>query len=221
MKLTFIPPSCSVKHITYPAAPRNGGPVFRQPLYGEWDVMPKYNEWRGLAHVPSRTVWNNNLELSTMKIPHFWDHAKKTPFQWLDIGMFGKRCKELPLDGAIAVFDWVPVDRLTPWGMRHQLITKWFDTLDRYECPGLGQIFTPEILRVTPRRFGACDLSNGKVGGDMPSLVEAFARGLKEWSKDKFDLLEGIVLKRVDSPYPVQLIGPKRKTDNWIKHRWD
>lgn len=212
-----------IKPITYPAAPRNGGPVFRQPLRGEWDVMPKYNEWRGLAHVKSRTVWNNNLELSTMQIPHFWEYAEKTPFQWLDIGMFGKRCKELPLDGAVAVFDWVPVSPAadTQWKVRHELITKWFNTLPLDQVPKPGQIFTPEILRVTPRRFGACDQSNGKVGGDMPSLVEAYARGLKEWSKDKFDLVEGIILKRTDSRYPIQLVGPKRKTDDWIKHRWD
>jgi len=31
---------------------------------------------------------------------------------------------------------------------------------------------------------------------------------------------EGIVTKRLDSPYPVQLRNPAETTPAWMKHRW-
>jgi hypothetical protein len=39
----------------------------------------------------------------------------------------------------------------------------------------------------------------------------------KEWGADFY---EGIVAKRVDSAYPIQLRSPETKCSFWIKHRW-
>jgi hypothetical protein len=34
-------------------------------------------------------------------------------------------------------------------------------------------------------------------------------------------LYEGIVAKRSDQPYPMQLRGPEVRTPYWMKHRFD
>jgi hypothetical protein len=45
---------------------------------------------------------------------------------------------------------------------------------------------------------------------------------LKEFNrKVGVEFYEGIVMKRADSLYPVQLRSSKEETREWVKHRWE
>jgi hypothetical protein len=40
----------------------------------------------------------------------------------------------------------------------------------------------------------------------------------KKWNAEVF---EGLVAKKLDSPYPRQLRSPNQESPHWVKHRWD
>ena len=51
----------------------------------------------------------------------------------------------------------------------------------------------------------------------MPWFVLALAERNRQSAADFY---EGIVMKRVDAAYPMQLRSPHLETPYWVKHRW-
>jgi hypothetical protein len=48
--------------------------------------------------------------------------------------------------------------------------------------------------------------------------LQDFNRHINSTGLNSF--FEGVVLKRLDSPYPVQRLNPERETPTWTKHRF-
>jgi len=60
----------------------------------------------------------------------------------------------------------------------------------------LPPVFTPDLAMST---WGSLQLANGFLACDF---------------------YEGLVAKRGDSPYPIQLRSPDEEFSGWVKHRW-
>lgn len=217
-----------MKLITYPARPRNGGPTPREPARGRWFVSPKYNEWRCVAHTPTRTLWNRKGERSSLDVPALWQHVSELGerglqccVDWLDIGVFGKRVKELPMKGAVVVFDIIPsthADNVLTYEKRREIRNRAFPELMMEHIPAPYQVFSPEECMIGNPEHEQFP-GHGRVN-TFPGRLDSFIRGLK-LIPHTHDLFEGVVLKRADSLYPMQSHNPDIECGDWIKHRWD
>lgn len=205
--------------ITYPARPVNGGQLdLAPPKVGKWAWEPKVNGWRALVHGPSRTAWNRKGEpLSIAKdlmpaINELQHLSNETYISWWDCEALARR-HEIG-KGGLVVLDWVPVnnDIPVPWRnrkdfiMRHVQIPVTTLTLWEELCEK-GQPLRQRLFH-------------------LPDFTEEDARervwqGLQE-ANQRFDapFYEGVVAKRVDSLYPVQLNDPEQHCLAWMKHRW-
>ena len=187
---------------TYPARPINGGPLNRpMPKPGDWAYEPKYNEWRTLIHVPTGTMFNRHNEPFSIaaEFSPALERLKSSPFEWLDCGANERRhdagrCSLIVFDAPL-----VPGS----YEVRRRLIEKNFTRL------------WPKYLPVEDAVY--CSFS-------LPMNAEAalgFYELLRSLNKQfGFDFYEGIVAKRIDAAYPLQLISGEQETPAWVKHRW-
>jgi hypothetical protein len=194
---------------TYPARPTNGGALPSAPAkVGEWSFEPKYNGWRALIHVPTGAMYNRQLKRLSIE-PEFHRALMKmcvtlsaAAFEWVDAEALA-RCSNVR--GTLIAFDVIPGD-----GMAHATYVErhgWLKTaLDVHE---LDELPEPESVYLAPScpHFGCAWAIYSKLRG----FNESFGR----------KLYEGIVAKRSDKPYPIQLRGPEVRTPFWMKHRFD
>lgn len=194
------------KLIGYPPAPTNGGRFEDAPeKIGDWVWQPKVNEWRGICHVPSSTVWSQYGDLSTVeqqgKITAALAELK--PFsqvlEWLDIGLFENR-HDL-MKGSIVVFDWI-TGKKSHWD-RRLILQQWFTALP---C-------TPDAIREA--KAGVYLINEWYLMA--PNIWEGLQKINAALGKPFY---EGLVAKRRDAIYPLQRRA-KGKTHLWVKHRFD
>ena len=198
--------------LTYPARPVQGGPLPGAPAKtGEWYYEPKVNEERALLHVPTGTLFNRHGQgfsktllfgeaLATLR-----DAIGNDPhLAWLDCGAFGFRHK-LGL-GSLLIFD-APACPGT-WKARQALLQtlhgSCIATVWRYldEPPPSGHaLLFPSPLAPVP-------------------LLEIWNRLQTRNRTLGVELFEGLVAKRADGLYPIQLLSPAREFPGWVKHRW-
>jgi len=186
--------------LTYPARPINGGPL-DQALQktGVWCYEPKYNGWRALVHVPSRTMFNRKGE--TLSIMHEFQTAlSKIPPQ----------------------LEWVDCEALE---RRHG---RGRGSLIVLDCPALADLDYEErrdwLERSIPQApFGP----NGFGCNEILLPPNRFDDVCKTWkvlqqlnAETNCEFYEGLVAKRVDSIYPIQIHSPEREFPFWVKHRW-
>jgi ATP-dependent DNA ligase len=194
---------------TYPARPCNGGALeSAPPKVGEWSFEPKYAGWRALIHVPTGAMYNRQLQRLSIE-PEFY-RALHTlcatlsaqAFQWVDAEALA-RCSNVR--GALIVFDVIPGDGLAhaTYLDRH----KWLKTV--LAVHELDELPEPESVLLAP----SCP------SFICASTIYATLRDLNEKLGRK--LYEGVVAKRNDKPYPIQLRGPEVRTPYWMKHRFD
>ena len=184
--------------LTYPARPVNGGHLkYALPKIGRWYYEPKYNGWRALVHVPTGTMWNRHGELLT--IAHEFTAAlellKQTAFLWLDVEALERRhnvCR-----GTLIVLD----------------------------CPSHGGAYVERraslldgVLLLHPYTTPA---------NNAVYLTPSYTDHWNVWEtlQDSNRILgcqfyEGLVAKRADSRYPIQLNNPDQATPTWMKHRF-
>lgn len=198
--------------ICYPPAPVNGGKLdTAPPKVGKWVWQPKVDGWRGVVHVPTRTVWSQYGKLSSINdkfvvaLSYLRDF---TPSQceWLDVELMENR-HDL-MRGCIIILDWIEPE--LPFMRRRALLRSLFPVLP---------IDVSRLLQET----------GGQVR-DSVYLISQWDDGydplkLYTWLKQENELIghkfyEGLVAKRVDAPY---LFGqkPKQVTPDFIKHRFD
>lgn len=228
---------------TYPARPINGGPLPKAPLKsGNWFYEPKYNGWRALVHVPTGTMFNRKGEKLSIagefsaalrKLRTFLPDGH--PIEWLDCEALERRHQMGR--GSLFVLDFIPpkdeamfhdpdaspmffgLHPESDYDRRRQILTSifgdsftWADDKCLARVPATDQIYlTPSI-----KACNALPLWN--------ELTQANAI-LREWQKAKGvakpqDFYEGVVAKRADARYPVQLRRPDEETHTWMKHRW-
>lgn len=195
----------------YPPAPMNGGCLTCETpgKIGDWGWEPKIDDWRGVCHAPSSTVWNQYGVPSTVekqgKIDIALAHIRSLSFavEWLDIGIMENRHDMMR--GCIVVFDIMGTSMtLTE---RRAVLNTMFPTLP--PAPALLEAGT-----VHDRVYLIPQWRNLR---DPLALQQQLQ---DENAKIGRKFYEGLVAKLLSSLYP-NCQRAKTKISAWQKHRFD
>lgn len=195
-----------MKPLTYPARPVNGGPLDKAiPKSGVWEFEAKYNGWRAEIHTPSGTMFNrhgNELSIASEFKPAL-EKLKGLGIEWVD-------CEALERRHGLGRSSLIVLDIIVP------------------EAPSKQRRFTLELAAAVAGISVHKEL-NKPVENDAVYLPMRwqFSGAAQFWPILKqcnqvlgCDFYEGIVAKRADSFYPIQLVSPGRDFPFWMKHRW-
>jgi len=200
--------------LTYPARPIQGGRLeLAPPKRGEWFAEPKVNGWRALVHTPSGAMWNRHGKRLT--IAHCFKDALDELRDLGDEGLVWADCEALQrrhdvARGTLIVLDAIPADpKFTPtYQERRAFLESLRIPQERFSC-GIHEGEPRPLLLTTS--VPACD----------HNALLAFYFGLKEASHTlKAPFFEGIVMKKADAPYPIQLRSSTEECRAMIKHRF-
>jgi ATP-dependent DNA ligase len=193
--------------LTYPARPVNGGHLdFALPKIGDWSYEPKYNDWRTLIHVPTRGMWNRHGQPST--IARYFGEALHTlcdtlnaeAWDWVDCGALERR-HEMS-QGTLIVFDVVPAIQFSNETYTER--RRWLETTLSI-APLDPKLILPDSVYLAPNNL-------------QPVTAWQELQNLN--TQVGCDYYEGLVAKRRDSPYPVQINSSEQTTPTWMKHRF-
>lgn len=221
---------------TYPARPLNGGPFEKaRPKPGRWAAEPKFNGWRALIHVPSDAMFNRHGERLSIasEFESSLEILRATldseAFKWVDCEALDRR-HELAR-GTLIVLDVIP-EPVSPMirpplvpcaaasaGCRDKTPP---DYLERRSW--LTPLAPPLTLMEVKSRTVYLTPSTEAIGhgttGEIatPRMMWAECRAANQRLGAVF--YEGIVMKRLDSLYPIQTRSAEETTTVWVKHRW-
>ena len=194
---------------TFPARPINGGPFPKaRPKPGDWFYEPKYNGWRALVHIPTGTMFNRQLQPLTIAAE------------------FAEALNALRCTLDAEAFKWADCEALE---RRHNVGQGTLILLDVIPEPAFAQATWLERRAWIPNSvLWECHPSNKPGNGSLyksPRIAPLYAADVwlhlqeinQRWGCDFY---EGLVAKRADAPYPIQLHSPDQETTAWIKHRW-
>jgi len=193
-----------MKPPTFPARPIDGGPFTGAPdKIGEWRAEPKYNGWRALVHIASGSMFNRQLEPLSIQnefatvLAQLRAVFSNSLVQWAD-------CEALERRHAAARGTLILLDLVIPHATYAERRAAFGAT--GIACRGMSETIKPHSLYVPPSYRDA---------------QKAWNLALTERRRQSAsDFYEGIVMKRVDAVYPVQLRSPHAETPAWVKHRW-
>lgn len=207
------------KLITYPARPKNGGNWESAPmkLGGKWGYEPKYNGWRVLVHVPTATMFNRHGQ-PLSNAHEFQDAVLRLqlsgcPYEWLDCEGLGRRH---PIgQGALIILD--IIDRCTtPYPERIMVSTReWKDAPPIHT---LVEQPKPNSVLFVPGPFSGEQFPVDHEANEVSWVWHMMQKKNKEWGCQFY---EGMVAKRYNSNYPIQLLDSGIETPDWYKHRWE
>jgi len=196
--------------ISYPARPLQGGKLDRAPKKtGLWYAQPKYNGWRALVHCPSGTMWNRHG--GRLSIAHEFDAALRELQKLSEVGLIWADCEAMERRHnvgrrSLIVLDWI----LEAGSPTYEERREFLESLVPLEQMSLGEGTIPEdSVLLTP--------SIDDKDGAALRLYESL-RTINQTAKA--DVFEGVVMKRAESLYPVQLRSATEESRAWIKHRW-
>lgn len=209
--------------LTYPARPISGGLLVDKPwqwtLPGDdWWFEPKANGWRVLIHVPSKTMWNRNGELSSI------EREFDTPIAKLkERGVVWADCEALERRHNIGRGSLVLLDVLS-----HE------DEEQLYCAPYLQRrCYIRECgypLRISASNCGPNNLyhlSSFRLSGAGAYLADGTSSVSLVWDQMKqtnkmlgVPFWEGFVAKRAGSKYPIQTASPDIEFRGWVKRRF-
>jgi ATP-dependent DNA ligase len=182
----------TITPLTYPARPINGGALERAlPKVGKWRAQPKWDGWRALVHVPSGAMFNRLGE--PLSIGHEFDESVR----WLQKQhdpIVWLDCEALARRHAFARGTLIVLDAILP---RRTYLERRMKLLE--SLPVAGKTVEGNSVYLTPSEPNALALYDSL--RDNP-------------------LFEGVVCKREDSLYPIQLQDARREFHQWIKHRY-
>jgi hypothetical protein len=189
---------------TFPARPIDGGLLIGAPAkIGEWRAEPKYNGWRALVHIQSGAMFNRQLEPLSIQnefataLTELRAVFSNSLVQWAD-------CEALERRHAISRGTLILLDLVIPHATYAERRAA-FGAMG-IACRDIGETIKPDSLYVPPSYR------------DAP---KAWNLALVERNRESAaDFYEGIVMKRVDAVYPMQLRSPHVETSAWVKHRW-
>ena len=200
--------------ITYPARPIQGGRLeLAPPKRGVWFAEPKYNGWRALVHTQSGTMWNRHG--SKLTIVHCFKDALDELRDLADEGLIWADCEALErrhqiARGTLIVLDAIPHDStFTPsYAERREFLESLRIPLEPFSS-GLHDGDAAPLLITTSRMV------------TTQNETLAFYCGLRQANLTLgAEFFEGVVMKRADAAYPVQLRGSSEECRAWCKHRF-
>jgi hypothetical protein len=201
-----------MKPITYPARPINGGPfgLVSRKAVQLWS--PKLNGWRALLHAPTRSIFNRHGEELSIagEFTEALEHLSRSSVEWLDCEALERR-HDIGR-GCLIILDAVVPD-LTATD-RYRLLAK---EAHRLGWPGLGIANRPQANQACLMEQTALSDATSSGRQILMHWWTWMQRLNGEWGADFY---EGLVAKRTDSLYPIQLRSPEAESPFWIKHRW-
>jgi ATP-dependent DNA ligase len=199
-----------IKPVSYPARPTQGGKLeLAPPKRGRWVAEPKLNGWRALVHTPTGAMWNRLGE--SLTIADCFRPALAKLSALAACGIVWADCEALERRhnygrGTLIVLDVIPAFAPLPYEARRAMLESLL--------PVDGSLGGDTSL---PVPSGALVLAP-TIQGDE---ALAFYNRLRAANRViRCDFFEGVVMKREDSIYPVQLRSPGEKTRAWMKHRF-
>lgn len=199
--------------ITYPARPIQGGRLeLAPPKRGMWYAEPKLNGWRALIHTPTGTMWNRHGTLLT--IADCFRPALAMLSKLVNRGLVWADCEALERRhnlgrGTLVVLDLVTESSTPDYMQRRALLEALLPT---------DEVFSGNTTRPVP--CGIASLAPTHRAGSHADAL-AFYRRLRAANRALgCDFFEGLVMKRADSAYPVQLRSPTEEYRGWVKHRF-
>jgi hypothetical protein len=207
--------------LTYPARPVNGGHLkYALRKVGQWSYEPKYNGWRAIVHVPTSAMWNRHGERLTIArefVPALEALKRAEPFEWLDVEALERRhslgrgslivldCPSAPSphmrgegQGEVSNFDYEARTTLLYAGI---IASGIGECLIQTLTPADNHVYIPPVYGESER---------DELWQQLQEVNKALG----------CDFYEGLVAKRNDSLYPLQLNSPDQTTPTWMKHRF-
>ena len=199
--------------LTFPARPIQGGRLeLAPPKRGLWYAEPKLNGWRALIHTPSGTMWNRHGALLT--IADCFQPALATLAKLASRGLVWADCEALERRhnlgrGTLVVLDVIPESGTPSYEQRRAML----ESLLRRDA-----VFAGDASRMVP--CGAVVLTPTLRAVSHADALEFYQRLRAANRALGCDFFEGVVMKRTDSPYPVQLRSATEEFRGWVKHRF-
>ena len=199
--------------ITFPARPIQGGRLeLAPPKRGLWYVEPKFNGWRAMIYTPTGTMWNRHGDLLT--IADCFRPALAALAKLAAQGLVWADCEALERRhnlgrGTLVVLDFVPESGAPTYEQRRAFLESQLQS---------NPVFSGDTNHPVP--FGVAILApNHRVASKAGAL--AFYERLRAANRALgCDFFEGVVMKRADSLYPVQLRSATEVCRGWCKHRF-
>lgn len=192
--------------LTYPARPINGGHLEHAGRkFASWSYEPKYNGWRAMVHASTGTMWNRHGKCLTIasEFAVALEKLKSCPFEWLDVEALERR-HNLGR-GSLIVLD-CPALRED---YEHRVAALYRGIVGTGVGDTLIQVLKPEENKVyIPPSYGEEERD------ELWQQLQNVNRCLK------CEFYEGLVAKKNDSLYPIQLNSPEQTTVHWMKHRF-
>ncbi len=199
--------------ITYPARPIQGGRLeLAPPKRGLWFAEPKLNGWRALIHTPTGTMWNRHGTLLT--IADCFRPALATLAKLASGGLVWADCEALERRhnlgrGTLVVLDVIPESSTQTYEQRRATLELLLPSYPVFAgdisgpVPCGGVVLTPTLR------------------ADSHAGALAFYQRLRAANRALgCDFFEGVVMKRSESTYPVQLRSATEEFRGWVKHRF-
>ena len=199
--------------ITYPARPIQGGRLeLAPPKRGVWYAEPKLNGWRALIHTPTGTMWNRHGALLT--IGDCFRPALETLAKLASRGLVWADCEALERRhnlgrGTVVVLDAVPESGAPSYVERRGLLESLLS------CDA---VFSGDTTRTVP--CGVVVLTPATRVESQTAVLTFYQRLRNANRLLGCDFFEGIVMKRADALYPVQLRSATEECRWWVKHRF-
>ena len=191
---------------TYPARPINGGPLdVALAKHGDWRYEPKYNGWRALVHIATGAMFNRHGQRLTIEgefkpaLEQLRGTLDAEAFQWADCEALERRHNIGR--GSLIVLDVIPEasHRAAAYLERR----RWLEAV--LEMPTLSVPPEDNQVALVPSDYAS-------------DALWMFTRRANVTLGCAF--YEGVVAKRADKPYPIQLLSAGREFPFWMKHRW-
>lgn len=200
--------------LTFPARPIHGGRLeLAPPKRGVWFAEPKFNGWRALVHTPSGTMWNRHG--GRLSIAPCFKEALDELRDLADEGLIWADCEALErrhhiARGTLIVLDSIPSDLMfTPGYAERREFLESLRLPQETFSGGFHEGETAPLL-LTTSRMVTC-----------PNESLAFYHSLRQANRSLgAEFFEGVVMKRADAPYPVQMRSSTEESRAWIKHRF-
>jgi ATP-dependent DNA ligase len=199
--------------LTFPARPIQGGRLeLAPPKRGLWYAEPKLNGWRALIHTPTGTMWNRHGTLLTIADcfrPALAALAKLSPrgLVWADCEALERR-HNLGR-GTLVVLDVIPESGTPIYTARRAMLESLLPCDPVFDGDSSRPVPSGAVVLTPTRR------------ADSHAQALAFYQRLRDANcMLGCDFFEGVVMKRADSAYPVQLRGASDEFRGWVKHRF-
>ena len=199
--------------LTFPARPIQDGRLgLAPPKRGLWFAEPKLNGWRALIHTPTGTMWNRHGTLLT--IADCFQPALASLSNLASRGLVWADCEALERRhnlgrGTLVVLDVIPESGTPIYIARRALLESLLPCDPVFDGDSSRPVPSGAVVLTPTRR------------ADSHADALAFYQRLRDANRVLgCDFFEGVVMKRADSSYPVQLRSSTEEFRGWVKHRF-